>query len=147
MNIKNLNNYGGALQDIHDNTFYINTTPTKKEKDVEDAVVVEEDTALLDKAQPYFERAIANNYMQKADKGYEWLKSQVLLSYFCGRIFCGDYIKPDKLSPTWKQGGEAFFPEKALANLFNSPNIGASRRNKVEGAPPKGYELIDSLFE
>lgn len=151
MKIDTLNNYGGTIQDIHDNTIYVTPNQTiiadKKETVETEEVIINNDNEILDKGEPYFTRAIESGLMKQTPNGYEWLTSQVLLAYFCGKIFCGDFVKESRMDSTWKAGNEAFFPEKALAKLFNRPNIGTSRRKQLEGTPPKGYQTIDNLFD
>lgn len=151
MKIDTLNNYGGTIQDIHDNTIYVTPNQTiiadKKETVEAEEVIINNDNEILDKGEPYFARAIESGLMKQTPNGYEWLTSQVLLAYFCGKIFCGDFVKESRMDSTWKAGNEAFFPEKALAKLFNRPNIGTSRRKQLEGTPPKGYQTIDNLFD
>jgi hypothetical protein len=152
MEIKNVNVYGGTIQDIHDNTIYVNSgqpmivTPSQ-ESTIEDVEVVETiDNDIIEKGMPYFNLAIGAGLMKQTANGYEWIESQVLLAYFCGKIYCGDYVKVGKMDFTWKAGNDAFFPEKALGTLFNRPNIGTSRRKQLEGTPPKGYQKIEQLF-
>ena len=149
MEIKNVNVYGGTIQDIHDNTIYVNSGQPmiinpSKDNTVEDVEIIDDD--IIDKGMPYFELAIEAGLMNQTANGYEWTESQVLLAYFCGKIYCGDYVKVGKMDSTWKAGNEAFFPEKALGKLFSRPNIGISRRKQLEGTPPKGYQKIEQLF-
>ena len=149
MDIKNVNIYGGTIQDIHDNTIYVNSGQPmiinpSKDNTVEDVEIIDDD--IIDKGMPYFNLAIEAGLMNQTANGYEWTESQVLLAYFCGKIYCGDYVKVGKMDSTWKAGNEAFFPEKALGKLFSRPNIGISRRKQLEGTPPKGYQKIEQLF-
>lgn len=149
MDIKNVNIYGGTIQDIHDNTIYVNSGQPmiinpSKDNTVEDVEIIDDD--IIDKGMPYFDLAMEAGLMRQTANGYEWIDSQVLLAYFCGKIYCGDYVKVGKMDSTWKAGNEAFFPEKALGKLFSRPNIGASRRKQLEGTPPKGYQKIEQLF-
>lgn len=149
MEIKNVNVYGGTIQDIHDNTIYVNSGQPmiinpSKDNTVEDVEIIDDD--IIDKGMPYFNLAIGAGLMKQTANGYEWTESQVLLAYFCGKIYCGDYVKVGKMDSTWKAGNEAFFPEKALGKLFSRPNIGISRRKQLEGTPPKGYQKIEQLF-
>lgn len=158
MKIETLNNYGGTIQDIHDNTIYVSpnqtviankseTAKTEFEETVEaDEAIISSDNEIVEKGELYFNRAIDSGLMKQTSTGYEWLASQVLLAYFCGKIFCGDYVKESRMDSVWKAGNEAFFPEKALSKLFNRPNIGTSRRKQLEGTPPKGYQTVDKLF-
>ena len=97
---------------------------------------------LLEKGKPYFDNAINEGYLVANGLNYQWKKSKVLLAYFCGKIYCGDYIKND----IWKAGQEGFFPDKQLSMLFNSPDLGASRRKKLMDNAPIGYKFIDRLF-
>lgn len=151
MKIETLNNYGGTIQEIHDNTIYVTSTQSiitnNNETEKADEIIINNDNEIIEKGEPYFNRAIENGLMRQTSSGYEWLVSQVLLAYFCGKIFCGDYIKTDKIDSIWKAGNDAFFPEKALGKLFNRPNIGTSRRKQIESTPPKGYQIIDNLFD
>ena len=149
MDIKNVNIYGGTIQDIHDNTIYVNSGQPmiinpSKDNTVEDVEIIDDD--IIDKGMPYFNLAMEAGLMRQTANGYEWTESQVLLAYFCGKIYCGDYVKVGKMDSTWKAGNEAFFPEKALGKLFSRPNIGISRRKQLEGTPPKGYQKIEQLF-
>ncbi len=149
MEIKNVNVYGGTIQDIHDNTIYVNSGQPmiinpSKDNTVEDVEIIDDD--IIDKGMPYFNLAMEAGLMRQTANGYEWTESQVLLAYFCGKIYCGDYVKVGKMDSTWKAGNEAFFPEKALGKLFSRPNIGISRRKQLEGTPPKGYQKIEQLF-
>lgn len=149
MDMKNVNIYGGTIQDIHDNTIYVNSGQPmiinpSKDNTVEDVEIIDDD--IIDKGIPYFDLAMEAGLMRQTANGYEWTESQVLLAYFCGKIYCGDYVKVGKMNSTWKAGNEAFFPEKALGTLFNRPNIGISRRKQLEGTPPKGYQKIEQLF-
>lgn len=149
MDIKNVNIYGGTIQDIHDNTIYVNSGQPmiinpSKDTTVEDVEIIDDD--IIDKGMPYFNLAIEAGLMRQTANGYEWTESQVLLAYFCGKIYCGDYVKVGKMDSIWKAGNEAFFPEKTLGKLFNRPNIGISRRKQLEGTPPKGYRKIEQLF-
>ena len=149
MDIKNINLYGGTIQDIHDNTIYVNSGQPmiinpSKDNTVEDVEIIDDD--IIDKGMPYFDLAMEAGLMRQTANGYEWTDSQVLLAYFCGKIYCGDYVKVGKMDSTWKAGNDAFFPEKALGTLFNRPNIGTSRRKQLEGTPPKGYQKIEQLF-
>lgn len=149
MDIKNVNIYGGTIQDIHDNTIYVNSGQPmiinpSKDNTVEDVEIIDDD--IIDKGMPYFDLAMEAGLMRQTANGYEWIDSQVLLAYFCGKIYCGDYVKVGKMDSTWKAGNEAFFPEKALGKLFSRPNIGISRRKQLEGTPPKGYQKIEQLF-
>lgn len=149
MDIKNVNIYGGTIQDIHDNTIYVNSGQPmiinpSKDTTVEDVEIIDDD--IIDKGMPYFNLAIEAGLMRQTANGYEWTESQVLLAYFCGKIYCGDYVKVGKMDSIWKAGNEAFFPEKALGKLFSRPNIGTSRRKQLEGTPPKGYQKIEQLF-
>ena len=149
MEIKNVNVYGGTIQDIHDNTIYVNSGQPmiinpSKDNTVEDVEIIDDD--IIDKGMPYFNLAIGAGLMKQTANGYEWTESQVLLAYFCGKIYCGDYVKVGKMDSIWKAGNEAFFPEKALGKLFSRPNNGASRRKQLEEKKKKGYQKIEQLF-
>lgn len=107
-----------------------------------------------DDAKKMFEKAVKAGLMQplKDKDGYQWNKSNVLLAYFCGKIFCGDRLKQDDVTKEWivKRGG-TFFPETALNSFFlnekrqNIKNLGQSRLQMQR--PPEGYKDIDNLFD
>lgn len=100
-----------------------------------------------------FEKAVKAGLMQplKNKGGYQWNKRNVLLSYFCGKIYCGDRLVQDAVTKEWivKRGG-TFFPETALTSFFlnkeglNIKNLGQSRLQMQR--PPKGYKEVDNLF-
>lgn len=111
-------------------------------------------------------RAIEQGYMDLKKKGkqyiYNWLNSGVALVYFCGRLCCGDYTKPDseKQYNEWKQGDGKKIPKKELFKQFllNGKNlkdgIFQSRRKakskSVKSGPrpsPSNHKDIDELFE
>lgn len=101
------------------------------------------------KGMPYFEAAIAKGLINKNGEHLLWTKSKVLLAYFCGRIYCGDYVQLDFRSnyAEWKTGG-CYMPEKELQELFNMKNLGQQRRNRINGGrAPIGYEIIDAICE
>ena len=107
MEIKNVNVYGGTIQDIHDNTIYVNSGQPmiinpSKDTTVEDVEIIDDD--IIDKGMPYFNLAIEAGLMRQTANGYEWTESQVLLAYFCGKIYCGDYVKVCKMDSIWKAG-------------------------------------------
>ncbi|WP_195437754.1 hypothetical protein [Parabacteroides goldsteinii] len=107
-----------------------------------------------EKAKKMFERAVKAGLMQPLkDKGsYQWNKSNVLLAYFCGKIYCDDRLEQETLTKEWVvKRGEIFFPETALNSFFlngegqNIKNLGQSRLQMQR--PPKGYRDIDNLFD
>ena len=111
---------------------------------IEPVKVIDDDyQELLEKGKPYFDNAINEGYLVANGFNYQWKKSKVLLAYFCGKIYCGDYIKNN----TWKAGQEGFFPDKQLSMLFKCPDLGASRRKKLMDNAPIGYKLIERLFD
>lgn len=110
-------------------------------------IVDDEEKKLLNLAKPYIDKAIERGYMVEGAAGYEWKLSKVLLAYFCAKIFCGDFVKVNRGDETWKTEGDRVFPDKFLSKLFNSPNLGVSRRKQLLGAAPRGYKTIDALFE
>lgn len=110
-------------------------------------IVDDEEKKILDLAKPYIDLAIERGYLEESAAGYEWKLSKVLLAYFCAKIFCGDFVKVNRGDEIWKTEGIGTFPDKILSKLFNSPNLGTSRRKQLLGAAPRGYKTIDALFE
>ena len=107
-----------------------------------------------DKAKRLFKKAVEAGLMQPLNNmsGYQWNKSNALLAYFCGKIYCGDSLKQDAITDEWilKRGG-TFFPETDLMSFFVKKenqaikNLGQSRLQMQR--PPKGYKDIDRLFD
>lgn len=105
-----------------------------------------------DEARKMFAKAVKAGLMQPLKDGYQWNKSNVLLAYFCGEIYCGDGLVQDTITKEWiVKRGETFFPETALHSFFlnkegqNIKNLGQSRLQMQR--QPKGYKDIDNLFD
>ena len=107
-----------------------------------------------DKAKKIFSKAVKAGLMQPLSNGsgYQWNRSNAMLAYLCGKIYCGDRIKQDMVSKEWMlKRGETFFPETALMSFFVNKerqaikNLGQSRIQMQR--PPKGYKDIDRLFD
>ena len=102
-----------------------------------------------DEAVKTFEKAVTAGLMERQGNGYKWNKSNALLAYMCGRLYCGDCIEIDKYTgqPKYKRDKTEFFPEKALCTLFGVKNLGQTRRQVADQQnPPTGYKDIDRLF-
>lgn len=107
-----------------------------------------------DEAKKMFSRAVKSGLMQplSSGKGYQWNRSNAMLAYFCGKIYCGDKLKQDTTTKDWMlKRGETLFPETALMSFFVNKerqaikNLGQSRLQMQR--PPKGYKDIDRLFD
>lgn len=98
-------------------------------------------------AQEIFKKAIRAGLMEVQGNTFHWKKSNVLLSYMCGRIYCGDAAFETKFGTgkkTWKRGS-TLFPDSKLNALFGKKNLGQSRLQAQY--VPNGYELVDKLFD
>lgn len=100
-----------------------------------------------DEARRLLPKAIEAGLIVSTESGYEWKgKSNALLAYFCGKIYCGDTLEKDTVTnENIVKKGSAFFPEMALCTMFGVKNLGQSRLQIQR--PPRGYEEIDILFE
>lgn len=107
-----------------------------------------------DEAKKIFSKAVKVGLMQPLSNGsgYQWNRSNAMLAYLCGKIYCGDRLKKDMVSKEWElKRGETFFPETALMSFFVNKekqaikNLGQSRLQMQR--PPKGYKDIDRLFD
>lgn len=107
-----------------------------------------------DEAKKIFPKAIKAGLMLPLSNGngYQWNRSNALLAYLCGKIYCGDSLKQDIVSKEWMlKRGKTFFPETALMSLFVNKgkqvikNLGQSRLQLER--PPIGYKDIDILFD
>lgn len=99
-------------------------------------------------AEKVFGKAIEAGYMEECGSHYKWNESKVLLSYMCGRIYCGDYPECFKMETKtyWKFGTE-LFPDTELCALFTTSDIGQSRQNRKDLTVPKNFHKIDIFFE
>lgn len=96
-------------------------------------------------ARRLFKKAIEAGLMEKSEKGFKWKKSNALLAYFCGKIYCGDTLEREGVTNEEKvKRGSGFFPDTQLSSLFNVRNLGQSRLQLDN--PPRGRESIDVLF-
>lgn len=107
-----------------------------------------------DYAKKMFSRAVNAGLMLPSSKikGYQWNRSNVLLAYFCGKIYCGDRLEIEEVTKEWKvKRGTEFFPETSIMSFFVNDNgqamknLGQSRLQMDN--PPIGYKDIDKLFE
>lgn len=99
-----------------------------------------------DEAIKVFGKAITAKLME-LDKGrLKWNKSNALLAYLCGILYCGDTKSQDTITKEFViKRGSTFFPESALNTLFEVKNLGQSR-TQLEHLP-RGYEAVDKLFK
>lgn len=82
--------------------------------------------------------------------------SKAQLAYLFGRLYCGDSLVSDTFGDRWKLG-TATFPEKTkIEPIFinNVKNLCTIRTNNVTGKGnkrerplPRGWEIIEALFE
>lgn len=103
----------------------IETTVSKEQAASIDATVVLSGTLNTELAKKVFGKAIEAGYMEECGSHYKWNESKVLLSYMCGRIYCGDYPEHLKMETKtyWKFGIE-LFPDTELCALFAISDIG-----------------------
>ena len=114
--------------------------------------VVLPDKLDTDDAKRLFSEAIKDNLMYIEGDKYVWCKSNALLAYFCGRIYCGDTLIKEKVTGELVvKRNSTIFPESALMSLFYNKdgcpirNLGQSRLQLHY--PPKEHETVDILFE
>ena len=126
----------------------IETTVSKEQAASIDATVVLSGTLNTELAKKVFGKAIEAGYMEECGSHYKWNESKVLLSYMCGRIYCGDYPEHLKMETKtyWKFGME-LFPDTELCALFATSDIGQSRQNRKDLTVPKNFQKIDIFFE
>lgn len=97
-----------------------------------------------------FEIAVEEGYIVVADDGQHlrWtLGSDVLLAYFCGRVWCGDrgFRSRRKGKCVWRLG-DGVFPAAELGRLFGLSALKQKRNNRKNMALPGCYQLVDNLF-
>lgn len=96
-----------------------------------------------------FETAVEEGLISWRDNKYKWTGTEVLLAYFCGRIYCGDTIayNPQNKKYSWKRGKNGDFPDRELNEFFGKDNLGTSRNNRINSPAPKGYKKINEIYE
>ena len=99
-------------------------------------------------ARDIFLKAIEAGLMEENGNHYMWKQSKVLLAYMCGRIYCEDRPKYDRIEDKtfWKFGRTEFFPESDLNELFEVTDLAQSRQNRKDSPVPQGSDKIDKLF-
>lgn len=96
-----------------------------------------------DRAQKYFSVAINEGFISYSNGVYKSnFKKKSLLAYFLELVFCYN----DNGCDNGKD-----FPEDDLNILFSESRLGKARsqlkNNKNGGGKPKGYEIVDKLFQ
>ena len=91
-----------------------------------------------------YNKAITKEYMTlKPDGTYKWNKTNRLLAYMCGRLYCGDRVRENKSDYTTEyKKGRGKLPAKELKKLFGA-DVGKTRDNIDV---PGHYDIIDELF-
>lgn len=112
------------------------------------------------KAHSSFMKAISLGLIEVVPDHLQWNGKPILLSYFCGRVFCGDKPEIDSMGNiSWKISRKSF-PVKSIVTLFVlSPNINSNNikldnigqlrnnaKNKV-GQVPQNHEVVDELLK
>lgn len=147
------NNFGTVqFNDIHDNeNVYVSELKPQEEQPSKGASQPHSRPSALQLTstqQQAFALAIERGYMSDCGDGtYHWRLSKVLLAYFLGRLFCGDYVSRDNVAEReeWISGGKDY-PEAQLASLFDAGNVAANRRTRLGKAVPEGYEKIEGVI-
>lgn len=96
-----------------------------------------------DRAKKYFSLAIKEGTISYSNGVYKSnFRTKALLAYFLELVFCYNDNGCDN---------RADFPDKALNILFGESRLGKARtqltNNKNGGGKPKGYEIVDRLFQ
>ena len=99
-----------------------------------------------DRAKKVFGKAIEKRLIVVFDNVLKWKKSNALLAFLCGIIYCDDTQYQDRVTKYWMvKRGSTLFPNVELCALFGVINLGQSRTqlNRL----PKGYEEVLKLTE
>ena len=96
-----------------------------------------------------FDRAVAAGFITVTDDGHlSWcLGSKTLLTYFMGRLLCGDHgryiARRDYSVWLW---GKRRFPGKELSQLFGEISLGDIRKKRHNRPLPADHDIVDQLF-
>ena len=98
-----------------------------------------------DKEKLVFGNALQKQYMSLNNGSYKWTLKKSLLAYMCGRLYCGDRIKEDKIDYSQKYiKGNTQMPAQEVKALFGVDV--ASNRYSIK-APPRNSWKVDELFK
>ena len=93
------------------------------------------------RAQKYILKAVEAGLAEHTATGMKWKgKTQMLLAYFCQRVWCETDEGKDNRQP---------FPEKALNQFWGCSRLGKARTQYISnknGGKPGNFETIDKLF-
>lgn len=93
-------------------------------------------------------RATERGFVAKTATGWQWLAgSEKLLAYFCGRLVCGDDVRPSKRCGYVWEKGVGRFPAKQLNRMFGTASLRQLRDKGLGLRAPEGHEMVDRLFE
>lgn len=101
-----------------------------------------------EQAYKVFGKAIGKGLITKSDNGFSWEKTNVLLCFMFGRLYCGDYTFESKFNngkPLWKKGVDMLFPESCIEEVFRIKNTSQSR--KQAASVPNGYSVVEDIFK
>ena len=101
-----------------------------------------------EQAYKVFGKAIEKGLITKSDNNFSWKKSNVLLCFMFGRLYCGDYTFESKFNngkPLWKKGANMLFPESFIEEVFRIKNTSQSR--KQASSVPNGYSVVEDFFK
>lgn len=144
------------LQNLDGKNFSLNITINQTEettlcKDADDPVMLlprELKHKLIHRTA--FRRAFERGYLTfENGKIISHFKTNSLLTYFLGRVFCNDKSDYKLGYVRWIKGNKPF-PEKELYLLFGICNLREIRKShvteKIYQKIIKGYETVDNLF-
>ena len=100
-----------------------------------------------DQFRAFLNVAIQKNVIVKSNDTIKFKKSNALLAFACGVIFCGDYIEKDRVTKDYviKRGHNNFFPQQLLSQFFGIKRLSQSR-NQIIGKYPKGCDEIQEIL-
>lgn len=131
------------LRETFEQTDNTEQKPTSNCSDLENMLPEQLKT---DEAIKVFRKAITAKLMELDEGRLKWTKSNALLAYLCGILYCGDTKSQDTITKEFViKRGSTFFPESALNTLFGVKNLGQSR-TQLEHLP-RGCEAVDKLFK
>jgi hypothetical protein len=91
--------------------------------------------------------AIQRGVIEINNNTIKFNRSNALLAFACGVIFCGDYIEKDTLTKEnfIKRGHNNFFPQQLLSQFFGIKRLSQSR-NQIIGKYPTGCNEIQEIL-
>ena len=136
----------GEYQDEQPNN--LESTESSTSRELKELMNLMPENLRTERAHKVFGKAFEKGLITKSDNGFSWEKSNVLLCFMFGRLYCGDCTFDSKFNggkPMWKKGVDMLFPESCIEEVFRIKNTSQSRTQAK--SVPNGYNIVEDIFK